>query len=167
MELVPPPDLMTRLKVLPQGYLAQRKVREKLLLAVTPEAGAESLAPLALLAARPGSTPPSGGTEIVGRPAVAPYRRRAARRAPWRPLRSRVPPPGATPRHAASTSGPAEGLTRMTCLARIPPTNADHGLPSTGQCPSPSPAGPSVRRTRSPDAPAPDGQPAASRPRMR
>jgi hypothetical protein len=43
VELVPPPDLMTRLKVLPQGYLAQRKVREKLLLAVTPEAGMESL----------------------------------------------------------------------------------------------------------------------------
>jgi hypothetical protein len=43
VELIPPPDLMTRLKVLPQGYLAQRKVREKLLLAVTPEAGMESL----------------------------------------------------------------------------------------------------------------------------
>ena len=43
VELVPPPDLMTRLNVLPQGYLAQRKVREKLLLAVTPEAGTESL----------------------------------------------------------------------------------------------------------------------------
>ncbi|MGA9309065.1 MAG: SNF2-related protein [Pseudonocardiaceae bacterium] len=43
VELVPPPDLMARLKVLPQGYLAQRKVREKLLLAVTPEAGVESL----------------------------------------------------------------------------------------------------------------------------
>ncbi|MGH3528803.1 MAG: SNF2-related protein, partial [Pseudonocardiaceae bacterium] len=43
VELVPPADLMTRLAVLPQGYLAQRKVREKLLLAVTPEAGIESL----------------------------------------------------------------------------------------------------------------------------
>jgi len=43
VELVPPPDLMTRLNVLPQGYLAQRKVREKLLLAVTPQSGAESL----------------------------------------------------------------------------------------------------------------------------
>ena len=40
--------------------------------------------------------------------------------------------------------GPAEGLTRMTCLARIPPTNADHSSQSTGQCPFPSPAGPSV-----------------------
>ncbi|MGH3628592.1 MAG: SNF2-related protein [Sciscionella sp.] len=43
VELIPPPDLMTRLRALPQSYLAQRKVREKLLLAVTPEAGAESL----------------------------------------------------------------------------------------------------------------------------
>ncbi|MGH3697122.1 MAG: SNF2-related protein [Pseudonocardiaceae bacterium] len=43
VELVPPPDLMTRLNILPQSYLAQRKVREKLLLAVTPEAGSESL----------------------------------------------------------------------------------------------------------------------------
>lgn len=43
VELRPPPDLMSRLKVLPQGYLAQRQVREKLLLAVTPEAGNESL----------------------------------------------------------------------------------------------------------------------------
>ncbi len=43
VELVPPDDLMTRLRALPQGYLAQRKVREKLLLAVTPESGAESL----------------------------------------------------------------------------------------------------------------------------
>lgn len=43
VELVPPPDLMARLKVLPQDYLAQRKVRDKLVLAVTPEAGEESL----------------------------------------------------------------------------------------------------------------------------
>lgn len=43
VELVPPPDLMARLKVLPQSYLTQRQVREKLLLAVTPEAGTESL----------------------------------------------------------------------------------------------------------------------------
>ena len=39
VELVPPRDLQKRLDVLPQGYLQQRKVREKLLLAVTPEAG--------------------------------------------------------------------------------------------------------------------------------
>jgi hypothetical protein len=43
VELVPPRDLMTRLEVLPQGYLAQRNVREKLLLAVTEDAGKESL----------------------------------------------------------------------------------------------------------------------------
>ncbi|WP_308283400.1 SNF2-related protein [Pseudonocardia nigra] len=43
VELVPPRDLQKRLDVLPQGYLRQRKVREKLLLAVTPEAGRESL----------------------------------------------------------------------------------------------------------------------------
>lgn len=43
VELVPPPDLMARLKVLPQSYLATRQVREKLMLAVTPEAGSESL----------------------------------------------------------------------------------------------------------------------------
>jgi hypothetical protein len=43
VELVPPRDLQKRLDVLPQGYLQQRKVREKLLLAVTPEAGKESL----------------------------------------------------------------------------------------------------------------------------
>ena len=43
VELVPPRDLQKRLEVLPQGYLQQRKVREKLLLAVTPEAGTESL----------------------------------------------------------------------------------------------------------------------------
>ncbi|MDQ2707910.1 MAG: DEAD/DEAH box helicase [Actinomycetota bacterium] len=43
VELVPPRDLLTRLEVLPQGYLTQRKVQEKLLLAVTPEAGVESL----------------------------------------------------------------------------------------------------------------------------
>jgi hypothetical protein len=43
VELVPPRDLQKRLDVLPQGYLQQRKVREKLLLAVTPEAGNESL----------------------------------------------------------------------------------------------------------------------------
>ena len=43
VELAPPRDLQKRLDVLPQGYLQQRKVREKLLLAVTPEAGAESL----------------------------------------------------------------------------------------------------------------------------
>jgi superfamily II DNA or RNA helicase len=43
VELVPPRDLQKRLDVLPQGYLQQRKVRERLLLAVTPEAGNESL----------------------------------------------------------------------------------------------------------------------------
>ena len=43
VELVPPKDLMKRLKVLPDTYLAQRAVREKLLLAVTPEHGEEQL----------------------------------------------------------------------------------------------------------------------------
>ncbi|WP_214370459.1 SNF2-related protein [Pseudonocardia sp. H11422] len=43
VELAPPPDLLARLSALPQGYLAERKVREKLLLAITREAGAESL----------------------------------------------------------------------------------------------------------------------------
>ena len=43
VELAPPRDLQKRLDVLPQGYLAQRKVRERLVLAVTPEAGNESL----------------------------------------------------------------------------------------------------------------------------
>jgi superfamily II DNA or RNA helicase len=43
VELVPSRDLQIRLDVLPQGYLQQRTVREKLLLAVTPEAATESL----------------------------------------------------------------------------------------------------------------------------
>jgi superfamily II DNA or RNA helicase len=43
VELIPPADLMTRLAVLPQSYLAERKVRERLLLATTREAGDESL----------------------------------------------------------------------------------------------------------------------------
>ena len=43
VELVPPDDLMARLAVLPQSYLTQRRVRDKLLLATTPEAGKESL----------------------------------------------------------------------------------------------------------------------------
>ena len=43
VELVPPKDLMARLRVLPQGYLAQRRVGEKFLLATSPEAGKESL----------------------------------------------------------------------------------------------------------------------------
>ena len=36
VELVPPDDLMARLRFLPQTYLTQRRVKEKLLLAVTP-----------------------------------------------------------------------------------------------------------------------------------
>jgi hypothetical protein len=89
-----------------------------------------------------GSTPPSGGTEC-GAAAVARY-----------PGEQRGTPPGARRGHHATTRGhtpvrrehlgPAEGLTRMTCLARITPTNADHRSQSTGQCPLPSPAGPSV-----------------------
>ena len=43
VELVPPDDLMARLRFLPQSYLTQRRVRDKLLLATTPEAGKESL----------------------------------------------------------------------------------------------------------------------------
>lgn len=43
VELVPPKDLVARLGALPQSYLAQRKIREKLLLAVTPEAGEDHL----------------------------------------------------------------------------------------------------------------------------
>ncbi len=42
-ELVPPPDLMTRLNALPQSYLAERRVRERLLLATTRAAAEESL----------------------------------------------------------------------------------------------------------------------------
>lgn len=43
VELVPPKDLLARLGALPQSYLAQRKIKEKLLLAVTREAGEDHL----------------------------------------------------------------------------------------------------------------------------
>jgi hypothetical protein len=43
VELVPPADLMTRLGALPQSYLAERHVRERLLLATTRAAAEESL----------------------------------------------------------------------------------------------------------------------------
>ena len=43
VELVPPADLMTRLGTLPQSYLAERRVRERLLLATTRAAADESL----------------------------------------------------------------------------------------------------------------------------
>ncbi|MCU1614232.1 MAG: helicase domain protein [Frankiales bacterium] len=43
VELVPSADLMTRLTALPQSYLAERKVRERLLLAITRTAADESL----------------------------------------------------------------------------------------------------------------------------
>ncbi|GAA1383873.1 DEAD/DEAH box helicase [Pseudonocardia kongjuensis] len=43
VSLVPPKDLLARLGALPQSYLAQRKIKEKLLLAVTPEAGEDHL----------------------------------------------------------------------------------------------------------------------------
>jgi superfamily II DNA or RNA helicase len=43
VELVPPADLMTRLGALPQSYLAERKVRDRLLLATTRAAADESL----------------------------------------------------------------------------------------------------------------------------
>ncbi|GAA4785571.1 DEAD/DEAH box helicase [Actinomycetospora chlora] len=43
VELTPPSDLMARLRVLPDSYLAQRKVKEKLLLAVTAEHGEDHL----------------------------------------------------------------------------------------------------------------------------
>ena len=43
VELVPPRRPAARLRFLPQSYLAQRRVREKLLLATTPEVGKESL----------------------------------------------------------------------------------------------------------------------------
>jgi hypothetical protein len=43
VELVPPADLRRRLRALPQSYLADRKVLERMLLAVTPEAGNEHL----------------------------------------------------------------------------------------------------------------------------
>lgn len=43
-ELVPPKDLVQRLEVLPQGYLADRKVTEKLVLATTRARGTDRLA---------------------------------------------------------------------------------------------------------------------------
>ncbi|OXM51853.1 helicase [Amycolatopsis alba DSM 44262] len=43
-ELVPPPDLVQRFDVLPQRYLAERKVTEKLVLATTPARGKDRLA---------------------------------------------------------------------------------------------------------------------------
>lgn len=42
-ELVPPPDLVQRLEVLPQTYLADRRVTDKLTLATTPERGKDRL----------------------------------------------------------------------------------------------------------------------------
>jgi superfamily II DNA or RNA helicase len=43
VELVPPADLMSRLTALPQSYLSERKVRDRLLLATTRTAADESL----------------------------------------------------------------------------------------------------------------------------
>lgn len=43
-ELIPPPDLVQRLEVLPQSYLADRKVTQRLVLATTPARGKERLA---------------------------------------------------------------------------------------------------------------------------
>lgn len=43
-ELTPPPDLVQRLEVLPQTYLADRKVTQRLMLATTPARGKERLA---------------------------------------------------------------------------------------------------------------------------
>ncbi|GAA2573568.1 helicase-related protein [Pseudonocardia hydrocarbonoxydans] len=43
-ELVPPKDLVQRLEVLPQSYLADRRVTEKLVLATTPARGTDRLA---------------------------------------------------------------------------------------------------------------------------
>lgn len=43
VELVPPADLMTRLGTLPQSYLAERRVRDRLLLATTRPAADDSL----------------------------------------------------------------------------------------------------------------------------
>jgi superfamily II DNA or RNA helicase len=44
VELVPPPDLVRRLRFLPQGYLADRGVRERLVLATSRTSGEESMA---------------------------------------------------------------------------------------------------------------------------
>jgi superfamily II DNA or RNA helicase len=44
VELSPPPDLAQRLEVLPQTYLAERKVTERLVLATTPTRGKDRLA---------------------------------------------------------------------------------------------------------------------------
>lgn len=54
--LVPPRDLMQRMSALPQGYLAERRVGERLILAVTPERGRARLA--AALADEAGSSWP-------------------------------------------------------------------------------------------------------------
>ncbi|MDR1265519.1 MAG: SWF/SNF helicase family protein [Propionibacteriaceae bacterium] len=43
-ELTPPPDLVQRLEVLPQSYLKDRHVTEKLVLATTPQRGQDRLA---------------------------------------------------------------------------------------------------------------------------
>jgi superfamily II DNA or RNA helicase len=43
-ELIPPKDLVQRLEVLPQSYLADRRVTEKLVLATTPARGTDRLA---------------------------------------------------------------------------------------------------------------------------
>ncbi len=44
VELIPPPDLVQRLEVLPQSYLAQRRVTERLVLATTRARGKDRLA---------------------------------------------------------------------------------------------------------------------------
>ena len=44
VELTPPPDLVQRLEVLPQRYLAERKINDKLVLATTPARGKDRLA---------------------------------------------------------------------------------------------------------------------------
>ena len=54
--LVPPRDLVQRLAALPQGYLAERRVGERLMLAITPERGRARLA--AALADEAGSSWP-------------------------------------------------------------------------------------------------------------
>ncbi|MEV4705734.1 helicase-related protein [Actinoplanes sp. NPDC049316] len=56
VELTPPPDLVQRLDVLPQSYLAERRVTERLVLATTTARGKERLA--AALRDRSGTTWP-------------------------------------------------------------------------------------------------------------
>ena len=112
--------------------------------------------PIQTPAGRRSSTPvppcAPGGQPVPPHPQAEP----SVGQSPWRaaPASSGVHPLEAAEVIMATTRGhaparrehlgPAEGLTRMTCLARITPTNADHRSQSTGQCPLPSPAGPSV-----------------------